>query len=375
MKVALDVSAAPARLAGAGRYIAEVARRLPAMGVDTTLVCRRGDQRRWAEISPGAVLAPVVPTTRALRLAYEAFALGTSPTARKADLWHGPHYTMPRRRCTPTVVTIHDLTYFTNPEWHERSKVLFFRRAITYAARHADVLISVSDFTARQIEELVPQHAPLVVAPLGVDLTRFANDAQGDVVLFQVHHLPGDVPFIFFLGTVEPRKGLDILLAAFEELSRSDPNTELWLAGQVGWGLPDFETRLARHSAAARIRRLGFVDDDLVPALLRQAKVVAYPSRGEGFGLPVLEALACGAPVVTSANTVMAEVAGDAATLVAVGDVSGLASALREVLAISDGERTDRARRSRSRAEEFTWDSTMARHLEAYQLALGGSST
>jgi glycosyltransferase involved in cell wall biosynthesis len=372
VRVALDVSSAPAQLAGAGRYIVEVARRLPALEIDTTLVCRRGDEHRWATISPQAALAPVVPNARALRLAYEAWLLGTSASARNADLWHGPHYTMPRRRSLPTVVTIHDLTYFTNPQWHERSKVLFFRRAITYAARHADVLISVSDFTARQLDELVPGHRPVVVAPLGVDLARFTTESQSDVSLFHTHSLTQGVPYIFFLGTIEPRKGLDVLLAAFEELARNDTTTELWLAGQTGWGLADFEAQLARHPAAARIRRLGFVDDDVVPALLRQARVVAYPSRGEGFGLPVLEAMACGATVVTSLNTVMAEVAGDAATLVEVGNASALAAALSEMLVLSSQDRVVRGQKARTRAEHFTWDATMAGHVNAYELALKG---
>ena len=372
MKVALDVSSAPTQLAGAGRYIGEVARRLPTLEIDTTLVCRRGDEHRWATISPRAALAPVVPNSRALRLAYEAWILGTSASARNVDLWHGPHYTMPRRRSTPTVVTIHDLTYFTNPQWHERSKVLFFRRAITYAAHHADVLISVSEFTARQLGELLPGHRPVVVAPLGVDLTRFTTESQDDASLFRSHHLAQDVPYIFFLGTIEPRKGLDTLLEAFEELAKSDTTTELWLAGQNGWGLAEFETQLARHPAAARIRRLGFVDDDVVPALLRQARVVAYPSRGEGFGLPVLEAMACGATVVTSLNTVMAETAGDVATLVEAGDASALAGALSQMLDLSPNDRVTRGLKARARAEHFTWRTTMAEHVKAYELALGG---
>ncbi len=98
-----------------------------------------------------------------------------------------------------------------------------------------------------------------------------------------------------------------------------DSTIELWLAGQAGWGTGPVEAQIAVHPFAGRIRRLGFVDDAVLPALYRQARAVAYPSRGEGFGLPVLEAMACGAMVVTTADTVMAEVAGDAASLVTRG--------------------------------------------------------
>src|ERR1700739_1107687 len=148
MKVALDVSAVPQKVAGAGRYIVEVARRLPSRNVEMTLVTRRNDVDRWRELSPASALAPQVPAGRLARLVTEAVGLGRSQTARRSDVWHGPHYTMPHGGHAATVVTVHDLTFFTNPEWHERSKVEFFRRAIAYSAAHARVLISVSAFTA-----------------------------------------------------------------------------------------------------------------------------------------------------------------------------------------------------------------------------------
>jgi glycosyltransferase involved in cell wall biosynthesis len=370
LKVALDVSAVPPQVAGAGRYIVEVARRLPLRDVSTTLVTRRDDTERWAALSPEANLAPLVPSSRATRLATEAYLLGASTTAKENDLWHAPHYTMPRRHSTPCVVTIHDLTFFTNPEWHERSKVAFFRRAITFSAQHASVLISVSDYTARLMEELFPQHAPIVVAPLGVELDTFSPDRSYDGDLFERHGLALGSSYVLFVGTVEPRKGLDLLLDAFSEVARQDDAVELWLCGQVGWGEGPIEVSLSTHPFGARIRRLGFVHDDLLPALYRGARAVAYPSRGEGFGLPVLEAMACGATVVTSAETVMAEVAGEGAYLVPVGDVAALAQALSDALAESSDERAERAVRSRLRAGNFTWDRCLDQHLSAYELAL-----
>ena len=372
MKLALDVSAVPDRVAGAGRYIAELARRMPGLGVETTLVSRRDDRERWREWSPGATLAPIVPNGRAQRLVYEAWKLGVSPVAVGADVWHSPHYTMPHRRSSPTVVTIHDLTFFTNPQWHEQAKVTFFRRAITYAAQRADVLISVSEYTARQIDHLFVEHAPVVVAPHGVDLDKFCPEGDHDDALLASKGLPLGVPYIFFLGTFEPRKGLDVLLRAFAELADDDPDLELWLAGQSGWGLGEFEDELAGHRAASRIRRLGFVDEPVLPALIRGSRCVAYPSRGEGFGLPVLEALACGALVVTSSNTVMSEVADDTAVLAAVGDAEGLATALRIQLERGDEERARLGSSARARAELFTWDASMTMHLSAYHLARRG---
>jgi len=372
VKVALDVSAVPLRVAGAGRYIVELAARLPASGVTTTLVTRRDDHLRWRTTSPAATIANVVPNARPARLTYEAWVIGTSRTAQDVDLWHAPHYTMPRRGSTPTVVTIHDLTFFTNPEWHERSKVTFFRRAIAHSAQHARVLVAVSDYSARLLERLVPVHAPIVVAPLGVDLAHFQPEGRDDGSLLRDHDLPEDANYVFFVGTAEPRKGLDVLVAAFREVAEGDGDVELWLAGQAGWGVDALEEQLSTHPYRDRVRRLGFVDDELLPALYRNARVVVYPSRGEGFGLPVLEAMACGAAVVTTSETVMAEVAADAARLVPVGDADALAAAILEALSLSTSDRASESERARARARDFTWDACVAQHLVAYELALGG---
>lgn len=369
VRLALDVSAVPPRLAGAGRYIGELARRVPATGVDTTLVTRRDDALRWRNWSPSTHIASIVPNARPARLLYETWLAGRSSTARSVDVWHSPHYTMPHHSVTPTVVTIHDLTFFTNPEWHERSKAPFFRRAIAYAATHADVLVTVSEYTARQLDEQVPQHAPVVVATLGVDLERFTWDPSGDGELLRANGLSAARPYIFFLGTFEPRKGIDVLLDAFEEIARGDAEVELWLAGQPGWDVKAIESAIASHAATSRIRRLGFVEEAVLPALLRQSRAVVYPSRGEGFGLPVLEALACGACVVTSSDTVMSEIAGDAAFLARAGDARQLAEVITTAIELGGDERARHAQASRARAEIFTWDATVAQHVRAYEMA------
>jgi len=311
------------------------------------------------------VVSPV-PDGRASRLAYEALLLGRSAAARGADVWHAPHYTMPRTGNTPTVVTIHDLTFFTNPEWHEASKVAFFKRAISYASTHADVVVCVSDYTKTQLAQWAPTARPVVVAPHGADLTRFRPDALG---VSSTEALPSTAPFILFVGTFEPRKGIDVLLEAFTHVAEKHLDVELWLAGQSGWGMADAEQQLAQHPFASRIRRLGFVSDELLPELYRRASVVAYPSRGEGFGLPVLEAMACGAVVVTSSDTVMAEVAGAAALYAPVGSSEGVAAAIESALTASDEQRSHWRAAAVTQASTFTWERSIAQHLEAYDMA------
>ncbi len=361
MRVALDVSAVPAHVAGAGRYVVEIARRLPAAGVDLTLVSRRDDAERWRSWSPQASTEALVPTGRVQRLLVEAWRLGTTTVARRAEVWHGPHYTMPRRGSTPTVVTVHDLTFFTHPQYHESAKAAFFRRAIRYAAAHAEVLICVSEFTARQLREIVSDLPPIVVAPHGVDLERFHPESP----------VSPDVPYALFLGTVEPRKGLDTLLEAFAAVAQDTPELELWLAGQSGWAEQDVRQLIEDHPARSRIRRLGFVDDAALPSLLARARAVVYPSRVEGFGLPVLEAMACGAVVVTSSGTVMEEIADGTALVCPPGDASALSGTLQRAIDLDGEARLDLERRARRRAEVFTWASSVERHLAAYDLAAG----
>ncbi|MHB8826215.1 MAG: glycosyltransferase family 4 protein [Acidimicrobiales bacterium] len=365
MRVALDVSAVPAQLTGAGRYVVEIAKRLALSGPDVTLVSRRGDEERWRTWSAASVVG-LVPTGRVTRLWYEAWRLGASEAARTADVWHGPHYTMPHRGATPSVVTIHDLTFFTHPQWHERAKVAYFQRAIRYSAANAAVLIAVSDATARLIDELLPGHAPVVIAPHGVDLTAFSL-ANDDDDTFERAGLAGDVAFVLFVGTLEPRKGLDVLIEAFDQVALDRPELELWIAGKAGWGETPEVVR--RAGSRQRIRRLGYVDQAVLPALMRRARCVAYPSWAEGFGLPVLEALACGGVVVTSAGTVMDEVAGGHALLAEAGDAESLAAAIVAAHDLDAGARAARAPGARRQAERYTWEASVARHLEAYDLA------
>ena len=364
MRLALDVSAVPAQPAGAGRYVVELASRVATVDCDLTLVTQVGDAPRWHQWSPQARVVDVVPRARPARLLYEAVALGRSSQIT-ADVWHGPHYTMPRRRTMPTVVTICDLTFFTNPEWHERSKVLFFQRAIRYAATNADALISISETTTSLLREIVKPTAPITTIPLGVDLERFTVSEERSAPLAS-HGLPSGVPYFFFLGTFEPRKGLDLLLEAFALVAAEDPEVELWLAGQAGWGTDGVAQQRTNHPFANRIRQLGYVDDALVPTLMRSSRAVCYPSRGEGFGLPVLEALACGAQVITSAATVMQEVAGSAARLVPVGDVVGLAAEMTSTAQRTESQRDDASRLARERAEQFSWDRTVVAHRSLY---------
>ena len=368
LSVSFDVSAIPDPPRGAGRYVTELVRALDRTGdARLFLLARRGDGTRWQALAPHAEVLDVVPPVRPLRLIWEQLALPRRLRQLPVTVHHGPHYTMPARAPLPVVVTIHDCTYFDHPEWHERSKVIVFRRAMRVAARRAADLICVSGATSAEFERFCAPTAPVSVIPHGVDHDRFRPDEPAPgadaAALDRCGIRP---PFVAFVGTVEPRKDVPTLVAAYDRVAGDHPDLGLVLAGGAGWGAAaqQVDHAIAASPYRSRIRRTGFLPDDALPALLRGAAAVAYPSLAEGFGLPALEAMACGAPLITTAGSAMAEVAGDVAHLVPPGDPSGLAVALAEVLAA----RPDPGP-GLQRALAYTWEACADAHLRVYRHA------
>jgi glycosyltransferase involved in cell wall biosynthesis len=371
VRLLLDVSAVPERPVGAGVYTMALARTLAREGdLDLHLLSRRDDAARWAELAPKAAVHPEVPVTRPARLAWEQ-SVGPRLAERLGiDVWHGPHYTMPVRLRCPAVVTVHDLTFFDHPRWHEPAKVVVFRQAIRTAARRAGALVAPSATTAERLAAVCPPAGPCLVAPHGVDHDRFrpaaSSGADGDLARLAAAGVRP--PYVAFAGTIEPRKDVPTLVRAFAALARRRPDLRLVLAGRDGWGVGPVREAVARSGVATRIQRRGWLPDDLLPALYRQAAAVAYPSLTEGFGLPALEALACGAPLVTTTGTAMAEVAAGAALLVPPRDPAGLAAALTRIL--DDAALADRLRAAGPvRAARYTWEAAAETHLRAYEAA------
>ena len=257
---------------------------------------------------------------------------------------------MPARSPVPCAVTIHDCTFFDHPEWHLRSKAAFFRRAIRRAARHAGVLICVSQVTADRLRALVrrPGARRGGAARRRPRALHAARAGRGRRPRRARRAGRAGRPAAGRLrGHARAPQGRGPARRRLRPGGRRHPDAVLVLGGQTGWGMAETERALAAARHPERIVRTGYLPDEAVPALLRQAAVVAYPALEEGFGLPALEALACGAPLVTTEGTAMAEMAGGAALLVPPGDVAALAAAL--ATALEEGPRPRPAGRSGSR--------------------------
>lgn len=370
-RVVMDASAVPANPAGAGRYTIDLVGALSRRDdVALTLIAREGDVDRWPD---GVEVLDIAPTRRPVRLAWEQVRLPRRLRRLDFDVYHGPHYTMPEAAAVPKVVTIHDLTFFDHPEWHERTKVPFFRRAIRVAARHADAVVAVSRTTANRLREISPPKVPMAVIPHGVDHARFTPmppSPRSDADMLGA--LGVRPPFVAFVGTLEPRKDVPSLVRAWDRMASRHRDLSLVIAGGAGWGAGAVSNAVGDAVHRDRVVMTGYVPDEVVPALLRSAAVVAYPSLEEGFGLPALEALACAAPLVSTTGSAMEEVAAGAALLVPPGDVEALAGAL-DMAVRQDAGLAARRERGLAIAARHTWEGCAARHAEVYRSVTNSS--
>lgn len=327
--------------------------------VDLVGVSARHRQPPPASFRPSIEVRPLPLPRLAL---YEAWhALRWPPVERATgtvDVVHATAVAVPPTRA-PLIVTIHDLAFLADVEHATRHGNRFFRRGTELARRHARLVLVPSEATAAECRDagFAPERIRLV--PWGVDAHPVTDDEVEAVR--RTHGL--DRPYVLFVGTVEPRKNLAGVIGAMATMAGRD--VDLVLVGPTGWN-EDLDRRLATlDGTGVGVRRLGFQPPEALPALYAGCAAFCFPSLREGFGLPVLEAMGYGAPVVTSGGTATAEVADDAALLVDPRDHAAIGTALARVL--DDAAlATDLRARGRLRAATYTWDRTAELTAAAY---------
>jgi glycosyltransferase involved in cell wall biosynthesis len=372
MRVAIDATAIPRQMAGAGVYTDSLIRAICRVDNenDYVIFARRG---AFADLArPGFRIVPTPTPNRPARLLWEQCLLPLQLRRRGVDLLHSPHHTMPlvAPGCL-RVVTFHDLTFFLLPGRYPASRRLYFQAVSRASARRADALIVPSETVKGDVARIlaVPQSRITTVYEAPAPVFRPIEDGAMLAQVRQKYRLPDR--FILNVGSLEPGKNRASLIQAFHRLRQRGLGHRLVIVGQKAWKYEgDFEL-VERLGLGEAVLFTGYVPAEELAALYSCAELFVFPSLYEGFGLPVLEAMACGAPVVTSNLSAMPEVAGRAAMLIEPRDIEGLADAMERPLRYSR-VRTSLRSRGLKRAAEFSWERAARETVAVYERTAAG---
>lgn len=358
-RVAMDATALVGPRTGVGVMTAAVLDRLlrrKDLDLRPLLVSLRGRRALEAQLQDGVASTTLWAPARLAHRLWQRFDL---PAVRGFEVVHGPNFVVPPAPKAAELLTIHDFGPWRDPDLvtsHAKAYPVLTRRALDRGA-HVHV---VSDFVGEEAQERLAIDAGRV----HVIKNGFDPGPPGDGRLGLA--MAGG-PYVLFIGTIEPRKDLPTLVAAMAEAWADGLEHRLVVAGPDGWGSDAYEQAVASIGPLAeRVHRVGYVTDAEKTDLLAGAACLAYPSRYEGFGLPPLEAMAQGCPVVTTRAGALPETCGPAARYVEVGDVAGLATAISEVVTDEKAAATLIAA-GHNRVDQFSWDKTADQLADLYR--------
>jgi glycosyltransferase involved in cell wall biosynthesis len=366
MRIALDGMQLASPLTGVGHYTLELAKAMAlAAPCDTfTLVSPLPSQPIENQLP--ANLSQHTLQRRFLNRRWWSVGLPLYLKRESFDLFHGTNYEIPLWSKLPSVVTIHYLSLLLHPEAHERRLVRRARWRLPLMARRASKIITPTNSVKSEVCEKLAIIAERVVVTPEAPRSEFKRREDADVRAVR-NRLGIKDDFLLFVGTLEPRKNLFRLLEAFERVSRETSlSPQLVIAGGEGWLMENLSSVIVQKGVQDRVRLTGYLKDDDLCALYSSCKTFIYPSLYEGFGLPPLEAMACGAPVITSGIPSITETVGDAARLVAPHDVNELSAAILELLS-DEKVRRHFSEAGTERAKRFTWEKTARQTLEIYR--------
>ncbi len=374
MTIYLDISAAVHHRAGLGRYAESLIRALVAAHPDRYALFynrERGiEPLAGLEHLPARTVALGYKPWRLLVWLGQLARLGFDPLVPDAGLFHATEHLLLPLHSVPTILTVHDLIFRHLPAHHKPLNRWYLNLTMPLYCRRATHVIAVSECTRRDLVaayNLPPEKITVVheaAAP------RFRPQPPDTVVAVRArYHLPDR--YLLFVGTIEPRKNLTRLLSGFEAIHADGLTDGLVIVGKRGWLYDDFFSRLEQSPARAAVILPGYVPDEDLPAIYAGAQALVLPSLYEGFGLPVLEAMACGTPVTCSDTSSLPEIAGDAALHFDPDSVESLTDALRHLLSDTD-LRAALRQRGFEQAAKFSWDQVAAETEAVYDAVLKG---
>ena len=308
----------------------------------------------------------VFPAVRTLRRLAQTTVLRRNLKKEKFDLYHEPNF-LPLTYCLPVISTIHDLSIIRYPECHPTARVRLFNRHMLTAVENSQFLIADSEYVRREIIDtfgIDPQK--VVTTLLGVEKTFYPRD-QGVAREFMNKYKLRYKSFFLVVSTLEPRKNLKLVIDAYSGLARKvKERYPLVIVGMKGWKMNKFGKDIEKLQNRGYLRMLGYIDNDLLPIIYSSALSLIYPSKYEGFGLPPLESMACGTPVITSNASSLPEVVGDAGVMVSPDDVAGLSDAMIQMTEDVNLVQ-ELSSRSISRANLFSWEKCARETVDVYR--------
>lgn len=373
MRILLDLTQIPVNRTGVGVYaehlVCELANILDPE--DTLFVLAQDDDPLLGRFAAMTGIKFLLIPSRIFRnrialAAYEQLVMPLVCIRHRIDLVHSLHYTFPLLAACARVVTVHDLTFFLYPELHTRGRRIAMRLFTKAALRWAEGILFVSESTRKDAERLLGTGKNVrVVAPLGIDIAAYSQVPQSQSTdtlrRFQIVE-----PYILFVGTIEPRKNLVRLIEAFARVGGTYPNHTLVFAGKLGWHSDPLMKAVAHSPFPTRIRMLGYVSLEDKIGLLARCEALIYPSLYEGFGLPVLEGMAAGVPVICGDSSSLPELAGNGAVTVNAENVEELSDAIVSVLS-NPTYRRFLAQSGLEQAHKFCWTRTAELTYSAYR--------
>lgn len=374
MRIAIDVR--KVNDFGIGTYVRNLIRHLPKIDDhnEYLLLTYVEDESLVGSLSPGTELVTVATPNYSIS---EHFVIPAKLRKIRADLFHSPHYVLPWFTPCPSIVTIHDVIHLLFPQYlPSRFAGAYARRMIRRALDKAELVLTVSNSSKRDLLTFfeVPPEKILVI-PNGIDASITDGLSVDDLARVKERfQLFGRT--ILFVGNIKPHKNVERLIAAFAKLQHEPDFSDLTLivVGDEISKYPSLRRTVERHQVRAKVRFFGFVPELTLVALYKTADVFVFPSLYEGFGLPPLEAMANGTPVVTSNISSLPEVVGGAALTVDPYNIDEIALAIRRILSDRD-LRTRLITDGYERAKQFSWEKSVAQVHQAYQQALGVTAT
>lgn len=377
MRIGIDYTAAVRQGGGIGRYTRNLIRALANLDRQhqyTLFVAGRGIDRRSVGSWPANFRVRLIPVSdRWLHIFWQRLRvpIPVQTVTGPLDLFHSPDFVLPPVGRTPAMVTVHDLSFLRVPQCFVPGFSRYLTKAVTRAVGEADRILADSESTRSDLQAILgaaPERVRVIYP--GVE-TRF-RPVRDPVILERVRERYG-LPnrFILGVGTLQPRKNFDGLIESFGRLAgptqqQAVQDVHLVIAGGAGWMHEDLPQVVRRLGLDERVRFVGFVEDADLPALYSLARVFAFPSWYEGFGLPVLEAMACGTPVIAADNSSIPEVVGGAGCLVEAGDIEALADGLERLL-VDEKLRVELMSAGHAQAKGFRWERAASQLLEEYE--------